>query len=537
MVRYRTIHRQTRGHGREAGNGKSRETGRAGKRETGNGNGKPKTENRKPKTENSKAKRGPAQSKNVQSATRDGQASFFDSNLRPMLRLAVPVIALATTLVAVRASHPGPRIDSAPIVADTLRRSVDWLGLLPDGEEKRRFILDCTGCHQLDDQVARPGGRPRTQGEFNDRVTQMLSFAGSTTGFPVIGHGRDAATTAAWLARYLFANPVIRPRATLPPNARITEFAMPDSADLPHDVAVGRDGRVVVTGMFSHRMWVLDSSRTTFDAVDIPVEKANPRALEIDDAGNWWVVLGARHMVARYATRTRTWRTWPGGFYPHSLALAADGGVWINGHFTHSPELIARIDTAQRDSARAVARFTVPAHPALGAGPGGPIPYEMRVGPDGRVWTSELQGNRVFAYDPKQRTFDVFTMPESWSGPRRFDIDDRGILWIPAYATNELVRLDPATRTFTRFPLPEPDAVPYVVRVDDATKRIWIGASASDAVYAYDEATNRFTTYPLPSRGALVRHLAIDPRNHDLWIAYGASPARIPAKIARLELR
>lgn len=58
-----------------------------------------------------------------------------------------------------------------------------------------------------------------------------------------------------------------------------------------------------------------------------------------------------------------------------------------------------------------------------------------------------------------------------------------------------------ATRQFTRFPLPKPDAGPYVVRVDDATRRIWIGTSASDAVYAYD-----------------------------------APPGRIPAKIARLQL-
>ena len=137
----------------------------------------------------------------------------------------------------------------------------------------------------------------------------------------------------------------------------------------------------------------------------------------------------------------------------------------------------------------------------------------------------------------KKRTFDVFTMPENWSGPRRFDIDRRGIVWIPAYASNELVRLDPATRRFTRFPLPEPNAVPYVVKVDDPTGRIWIGSSASDAMYAYDAAANRFTTYPLPSRGALVRHLAIDPRTHDLWIAYGASPGRIPAKIARLQIQ
>jgi streptogramin lyase len=456
-----------------------------------------------------------------------------------MQRSFVIAFALGTSAVAVAATTSNGTLSIAHQrpPADSVRRSADWLGLLADGEEKRRFILDCTGCHQLDDQVVRPGGAQRNATQFNEKIEQMLSFAGSTTGFPVIGHGRNAATTSAWLARSLAANPTARPRGTLPANVRITEYDMPEAGDLPHDVAVGRDGKIVVTGMFTHRMWVLDPATSKFEGVDIPVEKANPRALEIDEAGDWWVVLGARHMVARYSPRTKSWRTWPGGFYPHSLALASDGGVWINGHFTHSPELISRIDTTVRDSSNALAKFEVPAHPTLGNGPGGPIPYEIRVAPDGRVWMSELQGNRVVAYDPKSKTFDVFTMPEAWSGPRRFDIDRRGILWIPAYATNELVRLDPATRKFTRFPLPEPDAVPYVVKVDDTTGRIWIGSSASDAIYSYDPNANRFTTYPLPSRGALVRHLAIDPRTRDLWIAYGASPGRIPAKIARLHLQ
>ena len=89
---------------------------------------------------------------------------------------------------------------------------------------------------------------------------------------------------------------------------------------------------------------------------------------------------GARHTLARYRPTTRTWRTWPGGFYPHSLALASDGDVWYNGHFTHSPELIARVDTTVRDSSQAVTRFEVPAHPTMGKGPGGPIPGELARG-------------------------------------------------------------------------------------------------------------------------------------------------------------
>lgn len=111
------------------------------------------------------------------------------------------------------------------------------------GEEKRRFILDCTGCHQLDDQIARPDGRARTAAEFKERIDQMLSFAGSTTGFPVIWHDHDALSTAAWLSRYLAATPRKQPRPELPAGATIREYDMPEPGDLPHDVAVDRDGR------------------------------------------------------------------------------------------------------------------------------------------------------------------------------------------------------------------------------------------------------------------------------------------------------
>lgn len=178
----------------------------------------------------------------------------------------------------------------------------------------------------------------------------------------------------------------------------------------------------------------------------------------------------------------------------------------------------------------------LPPHPELAAIPGGPIPYELRVAPDGRVWTSELLGNRLIAHVPGTGTFDVFEMPVPHSGPRRFDSDARGSVWIPACADNALVRLDPATRRFTRHALPIADTVPYVARVHEATGRIRVGTSAADAVFAFDPATGGWDTYPLPSRGAIVRHMAFGPRHGDLWLAYGASPG-IAARVARLSLR
>ncbi|HEX2249284.1 MAG TPA: hypothetical protein VHH32_02995, partial [Gemmatimonadales bacterium] len=132
--------------------------------------------------------------------------------------------------------------------------------------------------------------------------------------------------------------------------------------------------------------------------------------------------------------------------------------------------------------------------------------------------------------------FEVFSLPTPHSGPRRFDIDQEGILWIPAYASNLLVRFDPASRRFTEIPLPIRDALPYVVRAHPATGVLWIGTSAADAMLRYDPATERFEIYQLPSQGALVRHLALSPRGEEVWVAYGAVPG-IAARVARLRRR
>ena len=443
-------------------------------------------------------------------------------------RDSVSLQANATVDLQVRA-NPAPRS----------RTSAEVLSMLPDGEEKRRFVLDCTGCHQLDERVAGLAGTERSVDQWDEAITRMLRYAGATTGFPVISAHREARSTAEWLARHLAAagsgggSAAARRPATPPPaSAIVTEYELPLPHDLPHDVAVAADGRIVITGMMSHRMYRLDPATGSFDEVAIPVERANPRALEIDEAGDWWVLLGGPMQLARYRPRDGTWSRWGIGVYPHSVALDRAGRAWFNGHFTREPELIGFVSPG--DSS--VTTVALPLHPTLASTPGGPIPYELRVAPDGRVWTSELQGNRLIAHAPGTRDFEVFEMPLAHSGPRRFDFDARGAAWIPAYAANALVRLEPSTRTFTSHTLPVADAVPYVVRVDATRGRIWVGTSAADAVFAFDPVTSRWSTYPLPSRGALVRHMAIDARTGDVWLAYGASPG-IPARVARLSPR
>ncbi len=434
-------------------------------------------------------------------------------------------LGCAATLLAGSANPADPPSRSP---ADPPRSSA-WLSLLPEGEAKRKFILDCTGCHQFDATIARPGGTPRTEAQWVEAVTRMLGYAGASTSFPVIAADRDADATAAWLAKNLPAGEVADPAPRASRRADVREYMMPVPQDLPHDIVVEPNGDVVITGMFTHRLYRLKPETGALSEIEIRgVPSSNPRAIDRDAEGRTWVVLGQPKRLAMMVGDT-AWRSWDVGMYSHSLAVAADGKVWFNGHFTRQPELIGYVDAA-RDT---VVTYDVPPHPTMAKGPGGPIPYEIRAAPDGRIWLGELQGNRLVSFEPKTGKFRTFTMPTSHSGPRRFDVDAKGVLWIPAYSANLLARLDPQTGKFDEIPLPVKDAVPYVVRVDPRDGGIWIGTAAADVLLRYDPRSKRFDTIPLPSRGALVRHMAVDPKSGAVWLAYGASPG-IPARVARV---
>lgn len=438
---------------------------------------------------------------------------YRDVELAPAAEVAVPV----------KLERVADLVETAP--------SSMFLSLLPDGETKRRFILDCTGCHPFDRKTVEKDGRPKSRQDWLDRTHQMLFFAGAASAFPIMSPSRDAESTADWLVAHLGSERLSlsgRPDDVgVVGKARITEYDLPQAMDLPHDVAVAADGTVLITGMSSHQMYVLDPITGAFSMRPIPVANANPRAVDIDRAGNWWVLLGAPRQLARFDPRAEEWKMYDLGMYPHSVALDPVGRVWFNGHFTKSPELIgfAHPDSGSRT-------FEVPVDPMPDGG--STIPYGMRVGPDGVVWATQLVGNRLIRFDPRTEEFRLYPLPTSFSGPRRLDVGPDGTVWVPEYAGNKLVRFDPASERFGEYPFPIADALPYVVRVDPRRGTVWIGTAAGDVVASFDPVSERFTLYPLPTPGALIRHIDIDESTGAVWGAYSPAPV-VHARVFRLE--
>lgn len=269
-------------------------------------------------------------------------------------------------------------------------------------------------------------------------------------------------------------------------------------------------------------MYILDPATSEFSLRPIPVENANPRALAIEEDGTWWILLGGPRKIAKYQPESDEWRTWDIGLYPHSIVRDDRGRIWFNGHFTKDPEQIGMLDP---ETGR-VEYFDVPT-PSMPDG-GSTIPYGLRPGPEGRLWATQLFGGRLLAFDPATERFDVFPLPEPFSGPRRPDVGRDGTVWIPEYAAGRLARFDPRTESFEEYDLPIKDSLPYVVRVDSERNWVWIATAAADVLYRFFIDEERFETYPYPTPNNIVRHMTVDERDGTLWLSYGNFPPTGP---------
>lgn len=423
-----------------------------------------------------------------------------------------------------------------PLDSLTAYPSAAFLSLLPDGDHKRSFLIDCTGCHQFDERIAFPQGGTRDAAAWSESITMMVNLFGPGTGFPIISNARSGSVDGEWLARNFgdserIRRPVLERSVTARAgDAVLTEYDVPVPADLPHDLAVTRDGRVIITGMFTHQMYVLDPAAGSFSTEPIPVENANPRAVDILENGDWVVLLGQPQSIGIRRNATAAWERHAIGMYPHSIGVDGDGKIWFNGHFSYDPEYLASLDPSNG----VVERYEVPTASGNAGLGESTIPYGLRVDGAGVIWATQLRGNHLIRFDPGTGALDQFEMPRTNSGPRRPDVGPDGMLWIPEYGANAIARFDPETREFTEWEFPVADALPYVIRIDQDRGTIWIGTSAGDAVGSFDPATEQFTIYQLPTRGALIRHMDVDDATGDLWAAYGASPG-IPGKILRIQ--
>lgn len=178
-----------------------------------------------------------------------------------------------------------------------------------------------------------------------------------------------------------------------PASGEVTRYPMPDPAAAdPHTLVFGHDGEIWFSVQRGNMIGRLSMDSGEVELVKIPIERARPYGIRVDDHGRPWATLfGSNHLAT---------------VDPADLSL----------------QLV--------ELPRAEAR-----------------PRRLEIAADGGVWYGDYAGGRLGRYDPADGTFREWPMPGGDSArPYGSAIDDNGVLWLAEGGVpNRLVGFDTAS--------------------------------------------------------------------------------------------
>jgi virginiamycin B lyase len=418
--------------------------------------------------------------------------------------------------------------------AETAAPTSAWLALLPDDAMRREFILNCGTCHGLTKERIMPSGKARTAEEWEAAIAAMRAM----DAYDVIPPDFDDKKYAAWLAEHLSDEAIAAMKAPpLPDPAKvagvtITEWTLPHPQELPHDLVLGPDGRVWVTGFWRGEMWAMDPSSGEIETFDVYENRndevpAQTRALKFDADGMLWMINGGTSSVVKLDPKTKAISTFDVGMYAHDIDIDSKGHIWFNDYFAEK-ERIGTLDPSTGE----VRIIDLPSG-NLPKEAGKPLPYGMNIDGDDRLFSSQLAGNTLVRYDINTGESKLYPMPDENVGPRRMAVGPDGTLWIPEYNTGRITAFDPKTETFETIDLGWGTAGIYDSEANSKTGELWLTGSLDTSLWHVDPETKTPTRIPLPTEPALSRHMAVDPETGDVWVAYSSLPSA-QVKVARL---
>lgn len=402
--------------------------------------------------------------------------------------------------------------------------------------DKLNFKMNCTYCHQ----VGTAGFRtPEQPVDWEVMITRMSGYGG------LYEHTRETLVDRL-LETYSDEAMKSWPRYVPPPapdgevlRARITEWDMgvQDSTNA-HDLEIGKDGLVYVVDMDNDSLISLDPKTGERNTYRVPggsyTGRANramgPHSIEADAEGNMWITLAIGGKMGKFDVKTKQWTIVSGavapaprGGYPHTLRVDGRGMVW----YTDAARGVFKLDP-KRDNE--VTSYKLPtANQAIGGGEGesrGRTPYGIDIAPDGMVWYTKLNGNRIGRVDPSVPDGDVKEWVPPFRGPRRLHVAPDGMVWVPGFGSGVIGRFDPKSEKWKVYPLPDAEnQIPYALNVHPTTGEVWICGTGNDQIVRFDPKTEKFIHYPLPSRVTYTREIEFDEEGN-VWTCNSNVPVR-----------
>ena len=321
---------------------------------------------------------------------------------------------------------------------------------------------------------------------------------------------------------------------------RVVEWDMGNKRQtMIHDLELGHNGLVYAVDMINDALVSLDPVTAERKVFRVPGGKEpysdepmtmGPHSLECDAAGNIWITCAIGGKMAKFDVKTEEWLVVssapdpaPRGIYPHTLRVDKKGVVW----YTDAGRGVYSLDP---NNGNARKYYKLPSEDqAIGEGIGesrGRTPYGIDVAPNGHIWYTKLNGNRVGRIRPEVPDGDIKEWNPPFRGPRRLQVDAEGMVWVPGCGSGVFAKFNPETEKWKVYDLPDKEnQFPYALNVHPQTGDIWICGTTNDSMFRFIPKTEELIEYPMPSRVTYTREIEFGD-DGSVWVCNSNWPNR-----------
>jgi virginiamycin B lyase len=429
----------------------------------------------------------------------------------------------------------------------------EWMMSVPGNEPQKRALFRCDQCHSLDTVVNATydvdgwlATLPRMQFSWlgNSTITQPSASA----------HPPKTVPVDAELAKYLSSINLGGGRKALPfelktfPRPRgadtkviITEYELPRSGSMPHDVAVDREGEIWYTDFRNPYMGKLDPASGKVKEWTLPLLKpGRPQwslAVELDSEGNPWIPRFYQGCAAtKFDVKTEKFQTLSApAEYNDDRASCSQGSVSSNGMIwlrdSHR-DLMLELNP-KTGGVRAfdsypfgTAKYTGPSHlfyfgidEKFGGGQALHDTYGITADSKGDPIYCDMGGSNIAVLDHTNGQVSLYPTPTPNAAPRRGAIDVAGRFWFGEWMASQVGMFDPKTKEIKEWRPPTPWSGLYRAAADK-NGDVWSGGMSTDYVYRLNPATGEWREYLLPTLGGEIRDIKVDDsgKSVKVWV-------------------
>ena len=117
------------------------------------------------------------------------------------------------------------------------------------------------------------------------------------------------------------------------------------------------------------------------------------------------------------------------------------------------------------------------------------------IAPDGSIYISVMNGNKVARFDEKTKTFKEWDLPAGHR-PHGLLVDRQGNVWTTGNGNGTIGKLDPASGKMIEYKTPSGGGGPHTLIITDDQSTIWFTMQSGNKLASLDTKTGAIKEYP-----------------------------------------